>query len=227
MKNATRHLLVDMPAGIPAPMDWVRLLSGLKDAGWRQVPLARRLGVHQSAISRWNAGLREPQGEVREKLLALASEVGLIDDARPPRNMITVVADIGAGASIDPDFEQLPLGGIEIIQLPYDIPDGMIAFRVVGDSMSPAYEQNEIVVVEREQPYAVENMVGLRAAVRTRDKKGTHRRYLKRIARGSKTKLFNLESINDEAETIRDVTIVWASPVRLVIPNIGLQRISK
>lgn len=204
-------------------MDIPRIIGGLLAAtGWTQEVLAGHLRVPQHYISRWQAGV-EPRGKNRDALLELAAEHGIISrETVAGKAFVRVVAEIGAGAMIDPGFEHAPTEQIEIVDLPYAIPDHMIGFRVVGLSMSPAFEDGEIVVVDRDAPFATDRMLGMRAAVRVKHRNGEERRYLKRLAKGSRHGLYNLESINDRSPPIEDVEIKWASPVRLVIPQFGL-----
>jgi len=82
----------------------------------------------------------------------------------------------------------------------------------------PRYNDGEIVVVEREQPYATNSMIGLEAVVRT--DKGN--RYLKRIKVGARRNTFDLVSLG-AVPTIESVRIAWASPVVMIIPNVGLR----
>jgi repressor LexA len=204
-------------------MDVPRIIVGLLAAtGWTQQVLAGHLRVPQNYVSRWQAGV-EPRGKNRDALFDLAAEHGIIPrEAAAGKAFVRVVAEVGAGASIDPEFEHSSPEQIEIVDLPYAIPDHMIGFRVVGLSMSPAFEPGEIIVVERDAPFSIERMIGLRAAVRVKHKNGDERRYLKRLAKGASAGLFNLESINDRSPPIENVEIRWASPVRLVIPQFGL-----
>lgn len=204
-------------------MDIPRIIARLLEVtGWTQEVLGRHLHVPQHYVARWQKGV-EPRGKNRDALLDLAAEHGLISrEAANGSNFVRVVGEIGAGATIDSEFEHLPPEQIKSVDLPYAIPDHMIGFRVKGQSMSPAFEDGEIVVVEREAPFATERMIGLRVAVRVKLKNGDERRYLKRLARGSRAGLFTLESINDRSPPIEDVEVKWASPVRIAIPRFGL-----
>jgi repressor LexA len=194
----------------------------LERRGWNQEDLANRLKTTQATVSRWLAGA-EPRGDKRDAIRQLATEVGILEDGSTARNhIVPIMGRVGGGASIEPDFEQVPAEGVEQVELPYAISDDLIGFRVVGDSMAPTYEEDAIIVVDREQPYSLDYMVGMRAAVLAVAPDGERRRYLKSLRRGSKPDTYNLDSINDRSPTIRDVKIAWASPVRMIIPNIGL-----
>ena len=204
-------------------MDIPRIIERLLAAtSWTQEVLAKHVGVPQHYISRWKEGV-EPRGKNRDALIELATAHGVITrEVAAGQSFVRVVAEIGAGASIDPEFEHMSPEQIEPVDLPYAIPDHMIGFRVVGQSMSPAFEEGEIVVVDRDAPFSPDRMVGMRVAARVRFRNGDERRFLKRLVRGSRAGLYHLESINDRSPPVEDVEIKWASPIRLVIPPFGL-----
>ncbi len=139
------------------------------------------------------------------------------------RQVIPIMGYVGAGGDVEPEYEQVPYDGLEQIEIPERI--GLVVdpvgFMVRGESMMPRYNDGDIVVVEREQPWATDSMIGDEAVVRTHD----GHRYLKRIKKGSRPHTYNLVSLRD-APTIEGVRIAWASPVKLIIPNVGLNRIA-
>jgi len=185
---------------------------------WRQADLAGRLGVDQSMISRWLAGV-EPRGHTRDKLRELAAESGIgVEDRRD--HVLPVMGYVGAGDVVDTQGQWFD-APLEEVELPYPIDDDLVGFAVRGDSMRPKYGPGEILVVEREQPFATESMVGEMAVVRTYDDV----RLVKRIMPGPRPHTYNLESIN--ADTLVGVRIRWASPIRMIIPNIGLRWLAK
>jgi len=193
------------------------IIRGILDVrGWTQADLAKRLRTTQVTVSRWLDGT-EPRGLMRDKIRELAEESGL-GEAPRENHIIPIMGRVGAGAVVEPEHEQIPEGGLDRIELPYPISEQYVGFEVIGTSMMPKYDAGEILVVRREPPCRIERMLGLYAVVRTED----GRRLVKRIARGSKTNHFNLESAN--AETIANVRLAWASPVEMVIPNVGLRR---
>lgn len=211
-------------------MDIPKLLQGMIDRGWTQAALAARLSTTQDSVSRWLREEREPSGPAKQLIRELAVEIGIISDERAAeaatRNFVKVMGEIGAGALVEPDEEQVPADGIEQVELPYPIDDDVIGFRVKGDSMAPTYEDKAIIIVQREQPSATDSMIGLAAAVTIYGPEGKRQRYLKRIRFGGRPHTFNLESINDRSPMIRNARIIWASPVRMIIPNIGLRTLT-
>jgi repressor LexA len=124
---------------------------------------------------------------------------------------------VGAGAIIDVEFEQPPPDGYHAIELPFAFPDPVIAFEIEGDSMLPAYEPGEVIVCLRDQVRATEYYLGERVVVRL----STGQRFLKRLARGKKKGVYNLESWN--ARTIEDVRIEWVGEIIAAV-NPGMIR---
>lgn len=218
---------VSNPGGAPACCGAMAeakdLLTKLVEAGLTQTQIAERLSTTQQSISRWLNGERDPSGPAKKLIRDLAIEMGVLRTRESARHIVPIMGRVGGGASIEPDFEQVPEEGIEQIELPYAISDDLIGFRIVGDSMEPTYEEDAIVVVQREQTIATDSMIGMRAAVLAVLPEGDRRRYLKCIRTGRRHGIFDLESINDRSPPVRDVKIAWASPVRMIIPNIGLR----
>lgn len=207
------------PASYNEPMQMKALVKAvLVSRGWTQADLAARLDTTQVTVSRWLAGA-EPRGAMRDKLRALAEETGQLEGERR-EHTLPIMGFVGAGAAIDPDFEQVPPEGLQQVELPYPMAENLIGFQVRGDSMMPKYDPGEILVVAREQPMSIDSMLGDVAVVRTYD----GRRLIKRIMPGPKPHTYNLESAN--AETMIGVRLEWASPVRMAIPNVGLRHIT-
>ena len=123
---------------------------------------------------------------------------------------VMVVGRIGAGAEILPEFEQVGPEGLFEAETKVPIEEGALAYEVEGDSMWPRYDPGDIVICGR-QGTDIDEVIGWEAAVLTAD----GRRFLKRVAQGSRRGMFNLESHN--APTIRDVEIEWVSQVAHVI----------
>ncbi len=125
-------------------------------------------------------------------------------------NSVQVVGRIGAGAEIQPEFEQIPPEGLYEIEVPFPVSADAIAFQIEGDSMWPRYDPGDVIICWR-QGTNVNEVIGWEAAVRTADGK----RYLKRIQRGATSGTFDLESHN--AAPIRGVRIEWAAEIKGVV----------
>ncbi|WP_307280254.1 XRE family transcriptional regulator [Phyllobacterium ifriqiyense] len=135
------------------------------------------------------------------------------------RRSVKVVGYLGAGAEVEPDFEQVPPEGLEQVDLPFELPDDMIAFIVRGDSMLPALKDGHLMIVYREQKKPLESFYGEEAAVRTSD----GRRFIKTIMRG--TNGVNLFSWN--APPIENVQLDWIGEIFAAIPAGAIRRTVK
>lgn len=139
---------------------------------------------------------------------------------RPPnRKSVSVMGYLGAGAEVEPDFEQVPHEGLEQVDMPFELPDDMIGFIVRGDSMLPALKDGHLIVVYREQKKPLESFYGEEAAVRTTD----GRRFIKTIMRGADG--VNLLSWN--AAPIENVQLDWIGEIFAAIPASAIRRTAK
>lgn len=150
-----------------------------------------------------------------------------VDEAAPDERPATrevehnvrVMGYIGAGAEIEPDFEQVPPEGLKQLSLPFPLPDGLIAFEVKGESMLPFYKDGHAVIVWEDQKRPLEYFYGEDAVVRT----SAGRRYIKTIERGFNG--VNLRSFN--APLIEDVHLEWVGEIFAVMPRSQLKNLEK
>ncbi|MFO1147766.1 MAG: S24 family peptidase [Alsobacter sp.] len=186
-------------------IEWIK--RGLLKKGKTQSGLAHALGRAPSAITALLKGERQLKAnEIRtiaDYLEEPIPQLGL-------GNVVRVMGYIGAGAEIQPDFEQVPSEGLFEIEVPFPVADDAIAFEVQGDSMWPRYDAGDVVVCWRFSD-SIADVIGWEAAVRTVD----GRRYLKRVIKGSSPNTFDLESYN--AAPIRGVRLDWAGKVSAVV----------
>jgi repressor LexA len=179
----------------------------LKKPGKTKGGLARAMGVRPGAVSEILGGQR----------LIKLSEMGPITEYLE-LNSVPIMGRIGAGAVIEPDIEQVPPEGIGEVQLPFPIPEDILAFEISGDSMSPKYENGDVIVVYREQRQPLASFYGEEAAVRLK----SGERYLKTIERGKSPSTVNLTSFN--AKPINGVKLDWIGEICVTLPKAQIQR---
>src|SRR4051794_30759870 len=175
---------------------------GLQKPGKTKGGLATAMGVRPGAVSEILSGIR----------LIKASEIAPIMDYLE-LNSVPIMGRVGAGASIEPEHEQVPPEGLGEVELPFPIAEETIAFEVAGDSMLPKYENGDVIVVFREQRHPLSSFYGEEAAVRLK----TGERYLKTIERGKTPNLVNLNSFN--AKPINGVKLDWIGEICVTLPR--------
>jgi repressor LexA len=186
--------------------------------GYTQEEAAEAMNLSLGGYRKLEYGERRLKAE---QIAIAAKAFGVPDsDVLEGTRTAPVMGFIGAGALIEPEFEQVPGEGLYSVDLPFSIPDNIIAFEVRGDSMLPRYDDGDVVLVYAEQHRSTESFLGEEVAVRTAD----GRRFLKRLMRGHTSRhSFNLESWN--ATTIEDVQLEWVGEVYLTVRSGQLRRI--
>src|SRR5437016_4072233 len=186
----------------------IRLIErGLKKTGKSKGGLAAAMGVRPGAVSEIFSGIR----------LIKASEVEPIMDYLR-LNWVPVMGRVGAGAVIEPEYEQVPPDGLGEVELPFPVEEETIAFEVTGDSMLPKYENGDVIVVYRDQRHPVSNFYGEEAVVRLK----TGERYLKTIEKGKTPAQVNLVSCN--ANAINGVKPEWIGEIFVTLPRGQIHR---
>jgi phage repressor protein C with HTH and peptisase S24 domain len=167
-------------------------------------PLAKRAGLGETAI---RDIFDEERNDVRGSTLIKLAEFfdTTVDELTRP---VELAGKIGAGGSIlfEPDPDPSP------VERPPLTPGRMLALQVVGESMFPRYDEGAIVYVRREHEGVLPQYLGRECAVALVEG-GT---FLKILEEGTEQGRYNLRSHN--APLIRNVEVLWASPVLFVRP---------
>lgn len=207
--------IMDVPAIVREILDETELT---------QAQFAKKIGVAQSSVSKWVNDGHGPNTKQWDKVQKFASRYPKLQrlfKEVPQQSLVSVMGDIGTGAIIEPEFEQVPPEGLDQIELPFAVPSEIIAFRVKGDSMRPAYREGDLVLVWKDQRLPTDSFIGEEVAVRTVDGK----RYLKEIQQGQRTGLYNLNSHN--AGLISGVKVIWVGEIYVVVKAGQLRRLEK
>ena len=189
-------------------LDVKLIVRALEKTGKSKGGLADAMGVRAGAVSEILSGIR----------LIKASEIAPITEYLG-LNSVPIMGRVGAGASIDPEYEQVPPEGLGEVELPFPITEETIAFEVAGDSMLPKYENGDIIVVYRQQRHPLSSFYGEEAAVRLK----SGERYLKTIGRGKSPTLVNLTSFN--AKPINGVKLEWIGEICVTLPRGQIERL--
>jgi repressor LexA len=189
-------------------LDVAMIERGLEKTGKSKGGLAAAMGVRPGAVSEILGGER----------LVKASEILPIMEYLE-LNLAPIMGRVGAGAVIEPDYEQVPPEGLGDIALPFPIMEETVAFEIVGDSMLPKYESGDVIVVYKDQRHPLSSFYGEEAVVRLK----TGERYLKTIERGKSPSVVNLTSFN--AKPIVGVKLEWVGEICLSMPKGQLERL--
>lgn len=188
-----------------------RVKAGFKSAR----KAAEAMGLKYSTYASHENGQTEPDREdvhrYARRFKASPAYILTGEGKIGAQNLAPLMGRIGAGGDIDPDYEQVPEGGIEDIELPINVGIDAIAFEISGASMKPRYDHGALIVCTK-SGRDPDGLIGLEVAVRTADNK----RYLKTLRAGRRRGLYTLESFN--SDPITDVRLAWVGEILAVIP---------
>lgn len=207
-----------------------RIDERLEALGLAESRAAKMAGLSDSAIRDIRRAVKNGRQDIGVSTRTLAKLAPVLDttmewlmtgglEGRASRT-VPLMGYIGAGAEVEPEFEQVPPEGLDRIELPFSLDEDLIAFRVRGDSMLPMYEDGTVVIVYREQTRPLEALFGRVAAVRTTD----GRRFIKTITRGPDDTV-TLTSHN--ANPIEGVKLEWIGEIFATLPPTSLRKTAR
>lgn len=190
-------------------MEIIDKLKWLLDANdWTQAELAARLETTQPTVNRWLAGA-DPRGTMRDRINRLYEAVHDGEEDRQP-GAVRLVGKVGA----DPSGTILFADGDDLgdwVPIP---PGGSVqdsALEVSGHSMRGYADDGSIIYYSAPRAPS-EDYLGDVVVCEIE----TGERLVKRLLRGSKRGLWDLESIN--GETRRDQSLRWIAEITSTVP---------
>ena len=143
----------------------IRLKELREKSGMSQAALAKELGVVQSTVGMWESGKNKPENAKLEALANIfqvstdyllgrtdtpdALKAPTVSVAAKPYRRIPVLGSIPAG---------VPIEAVEDVEDWEDLPESMFksgaeyfALKVKGDSMSPKYEDGDVLILRRQE----------------------------------------------------------------------------
>ena len=198
------------------------LRQRMTEGGFSMKSLSLAAGLNETYIRDVLAGKSRPNvAKLAQVAKALGTTVSdLMGEADHSQvRSVPLMGYVGAGAEVEPDFEQIPPEGLDNVHVPFPLPEEMIAFQVKGDSMMPQFRDGTVIIVYRDQRRALESFYGEEAIVRTQD----GRRFIKTILRGSKG--VTLSSWN--AMPIENVQLAWVGEIFTVFPPSAIRRVNR
>lgn len=188
-------------------------------AGMTHEQAAEAMGVSRSQFIKLERGERRLTADyIAQAAKGFGVRPADVIDGDMPEG-IPLMGYIGAGAEIEPEYDQIPPEGLDQITFEIPLPEGLIAFQIRGDSMLPFYKDGHIVVVWEQQKKPLEAFYGEEAVVRT----AAGRRFLKTVEKGIGG--VNLRSFN--APLIESQRLEWIGEIFAVMPRLQWKGIEK
>lgn len=190
-----------------------RFKSARKKAKLSQTALAKLAGVSQQAIAEIERNAVHTSKSIHKIAAALNVSANYLDPEIPAssngKTLVPVVGYVGAGAEIITIDDHSKGAGLEEVEAPPNANSGsVVALRVRGSSMVPAYKDGDLIFYDQRADGDIGHLVGKDCVIHLQD----GRTFLKELRRTNGT--FWLHSHN--AEPILGPEIVWAARVRWV-----------
>lgn len=202
-----------------------KFLEGLRvimdERGLKPAPLSTRAGFSDSMIRDL---YRKSSSPKLSSALAIADALGLTieeivrrsDPQSSPQPTIALAGKVGAGAKV-PLFDAYEKGDGPQIECPPAMPSsGVVAVEIEGDSMEPVFSAGDVLFYTRHTHENVPSeAIGRRSVCEDADGNV----WVKQVKRGDEPDKFHLISLNPGAQTMWNVALKWASPIRLHWPK--------
>lgn len=185
-----------------------RIADRMKALGTNQHRVAKEAGLGQTAVRDIVKG---NTSDVSTSTLVKIADVleTTIDELTSLEPPVLLVGNIGAGGCIHFEEDPDPIA----VPRPPLASGRIVALKVAGDSMLPKYEDGDIVYIRRDHDGVMPAYLGYHCAIHLEDG-GT---FLKVLEAGAEAGTYTLISHN--APPMRNVRVVWASPVLFVLPK--------
>lgn len=189
----------------------VRLLERmLERPGMDQYKLADELETSQSSVSRWLKTV-DPKGASRDKIMSLAAELGLIGADKAV--LIPIVGKVGADTSGRILYGH-GQGTGDMALLPAGADADSVAVEVVGDSMGMRAPDGSLIFYAARRDPPDDDMIGHLVIVGLANGEVL----VKRLMRGSRRGVFNLESVFGSLR--EDEPVEWAAHIQSIVPPV-------
>lgn len=175
--------------------------------GIKKKPLAKAAGLGETAIR--DIFDAERKDVKTSTLVKLAEFFEVPVDSLAGREEVDLVGKVGAGGSVLFEAFDVP----ETVPRPPAAAGKLVALVVEGESMLPRYDPGDIIYIKREHDGVLPEYIGHYCAVHLSDG-GT---FLKILELGTEPGVYTLRSHN--AADMRNVEVIWASPVLFVMPR--------
>ncbi|WP_375553364.1 S24 family peptidase [Roseovarius mucosus] len=174
---------------------------------------ARISGVKYDVIRDMKRGQAMSTSADNAEKIASALQLNLTDIF--PRT-VALAGRVGAGAKV-PLFDAYEKGDGPQIECPPAISSsGVVAVEIEGDSMEPVFSAGDVLFYTRHTHENVPSeAIGRRSVCEDADGNV----WVKQVKRGDEPDKFHLISLNPGAQTMWNVTLKWASPIRLHWPK--------
>lgn len=169
--------------------------------------VSRRAGLGPTALR--DILVYETQDIKASTLIRIADVLDVSVDEISGKEPVYLAGKIGAGGCIL--FEEFDEP--QEVPRPPGATGMLVALEVDGDSMMPRYDSGDIIYIRRDHEGVLPEYIGYHCAVHLADG-GT---FLKILEEGPSPGKYTLRSHN--AAPMKDVEVIWASPVLFVLPR--------